>query len=532
MSSTSQKFFLYARKSTDEAERQVLSIEAQLFELREYAKKEGLEIVEEFIESKTAKEPGREIFNDMLAGIEDGKACGVVAWHADRLARNSIDGGRIIYLLDTGKLESLKFPTLWFENTPQGKFMLSIAFGQSKYYVDNLSENIKRGVRQKLRNGVWPGYAPLGYLNDKNKRCIVADKEKAPLIHKTFELYASGEHSLAGLREIINGLGLVGKKGGQLSISNYQYLLKNPIYFGMIRYNGELYEGKHEPIISKRLFDRAQGVMEAKSKPKTRQLKPYLYRGLFRCGSCGCFITTETQKGHNYLRCTKRKGNCTERYTREEIVSEQIREVIQTVALPNEWSDWLIAENRKDIEKSDHSSAALVGKLENEIYGVDNKLDTLLDMTISGHLSQDEYTSKKTTLLTQKTGLKEKLAASREQSHNRFELTESFIKALNQAEKITASGNLEANRDFLKKIGSNPTLAARTLRVPLQKPFALASIHKSAALAALASGPKSLFYSKLRRERDSNPRRAFTLNGFQDRRLQPLSHLSIIKLCS
>ncbi|MAZ67633.1 hypothetical protein CL652_02590 [bacterium] len=505
MSVQSQKFFLYVRKSTDEAERQVLSIEAQLFELREYAKKEGLHIIGEYIESKTAKEPGREVFNEMLAGIEDGKACGVVAWHADRLARNSIDGGRIIYLLDTGKLESLKFPTLWFENTPQGKFMLSIAFGQSKYYVDNLSENIKRGVRQKLRNGIWPGYAPLGYLNDKNKRCIVVDKEKAPLIRKTFELYASGEHSLSGLREIINALGLVGKKGGVLSVSNFQYLLKNPIYFGMIRYNGELYEGKHEPIISKRLFDRAQMVMKQKSKPKTKQLKPYLYRGLFHCGECGCFITTETQKGHNYLRCTKRKGNCTERYTREEIVSKQIKDVIQTVALPDEWTDWLIAENRKDKEKSDHSSAALIGKLEGEITEIDSKLETLLDMTIGGHLSQDEYASKKAALLTQKTDFKEKLATFRDQSHNRFELTESFIKELNQAEKITASGNLEANRDFLKKIGSNPTLAARTLRVPLQKPFTLAFMHKSAALTALASGPKSLFYSKLRATRVKYP---------------------------
>ena len=129
-----KKIFLYARKSTDEPERQVLSIEAQMFELREYAKKEGLNIVREFVESKTAKEPGREIFNEMIANIEKNEAEGILAWHPDRLARNSIDGGRIIYLVDTGKITTLKFPTFWFDPTPQGKFMLSIAFGQSKYY--------------------------------------------------------------------------------------------------------------------------------------------------------------------------------------------------------------------------------------------------------------------------------------------------------------------------------------------------------------------------------------------------------------
>ena len=136
------KFFLYARKSTDEPDRQILSIEAQIHELKEFAEREHLEIVDTFIESQTAKEPGRPIFNQMLSLIEKGKANGVVAWHPDRLARNSVDGGRIIYLIDIAKVVALKFPTFWFEPTPQGKFMLSIAFGQSKYYVDNLSENV------------------------------------------------------------------------------------------------------------------------------------------------------------------------------------------------------------------------------------------------------------------------------------------------------------------------------------------------------------------------------------------------------
>lgn len=145
------KYFIYCRKSTEDEERQVLSIEAQLAELREYAKRESLFVLKEFTESQTAKEPGRPIFNQMVAEIEQGNAQGILAWNPDRLARNSIDGGRIIYLVDTGKIKSLKFPTFWFEPTPQGKFMLSVAFGQAKYYTDNLRENILRGIRQKLR---------------------------------------------------------------------------------------------------------------------------------------------------------------------------------------------------------------------------------------------------------------------------------------------------------------------------------------------------------------------------------------------
>ena len=141
------KYFLYTRKSTDEEERQVLSIESQIAELKEFAAKEKLEIVDSFEESKTAKEPGRMVLGGMLKRIENGEAQGILAWHPDRLARNSIDGGKIIYLVDTIKILDLKFPTFWFDATPQGKFMLNIAFGQSKYYIDNLSENVKRGQR-------------------------------------------------------------------------------------------------------------------------------------------------------------------------------------------------------------------------------------------------------------------------------------------------------------------------------------------------------------------------------------------------
>src|SRR2546425_261050 len=136
--STQRNFFLYARKSTESEDRQVRSIGDQIAELRELARKEQLTITREYVESQTAKIPGRPVFNDMLSRIERGEAAGILSWHPDRLARNAIDGGRIIHLVDTGVIKEMKFPTFWFDPTPQGKFMLAIAFGQSKYYVDNL----------------------------------------------------------------------------------------------------------------------------------------------------------------------------------------------------------------------------------------------------------------------------------------------------------------------------------------------------------------------------------------------------------
>lgn len=110
------KYFVYIRKSTEDEERQVMSIEAQLAEINEFARREGLKISETFIESKSAKKPGRSIFNEMVGKIYESKdPIGILAWHPDRLARNSVDGGQIIYLIDIRKVESLKFPTFWFE---------------------------------------------------------------------------------------------------------------------------------------------------------------------------------------------------------------------------------------------------------------------------------------------------------------------------------------------------------------------------------------------------------------------------------
>jgi len=162
----------------------------------------------------------------MLDRICAGEASGILTWHPDRLARNSIDGGKIIYLLDTGKLLNLKFPTFWFENTPQAKFMLSIAFGQSKYYVDNLSENIKRGHRQKLRKGIWPGFAPLGYLNNHRTKEIDLDKDKAHFIKKAFELYATGDYTLKAIKQFLADSETASYRNKPLSVSCVQRMLK------------------------------------------------------------------------------------------------------------------------------------------------------------------------------------------------------------------------------------------------------------------------------------------------------------------
>jgi len=191
--------------------------------------------------------------------IEKGFAQGIVSWHPVRLARNSLDGGKIIYLLDTGQLQDLKFPTFWFQNTPQGKFMLNIAFGQSKYYVDNLSENAKRGLHFKARNGEWPGFAPFGYRNDRNTRSLVVHSNEAKLVKVVFKNFASGDFdSMKTIKNYLFEHGVKRKNDRPLHYNQIRDMLTRNLYCGLFTYAGETYEGKHTPLISKDLFDRVQ----------------------------------------------------------------------------------------------------------------------------------------------------------------------------------------------------------------------------------------------------------------------------------
>ena len=511
MKNQTKKFFIYTRKSTDDKDRQVRSIADQLSELKELALKEQLEVVDVFVEKQTAKIPGRPVFNEMLERMEKGEASGILAWHPDRLARNSVDGGKIIYLVDTGVISEMKFPTFWFDPTPQGKFMLSIAFSQSKYYVDNLSENIKRGHRNKVKDGIWPQMSPLGYIN-KDKR-IVPDPELAPLIKKTFEAYSTGSFTLRELRDKFNGLGLKRKSGKELAVSNYQKLLKNPIYTGLMLYNGEIFEGKHEPIISKKLFDSVQEVMTRKSKPKSRGLKPYLYRGFFRCGECGCFITTETQKGHNYLRCTKRKNPCSQRYAREEVITSEIQKEIKKVSLPEDWASWMLEENKKDVEREAQSATLFAEQTKAEISLLDSKIEKLMNAYLESALSLDEYREAKNKLVNQNQLLKEKLSAFEQKANNRFELTEKFLK---YNVELANKGTNEEKLHLFKKVGSNFQIKDRTVffepRGAWKNLLDSGIFGGNAFVSRLRRDPISASNSDFqfwRRERDSNPRGAF-----------------------
>ena len=474
------KFFIYCRKSSEDDERQALSIEAQLAELRDFAKQNSLFIVREYEESQSAKAPGRSVFNEMLGEMEKGVAQGILAWNPDRLARNSVDGGRVIYLIDMGKIATLKFPTFWFEPTPQGKFMLGVAFSQSKYYTDNLRENILRGIRQKIRRGELSAKAPLGYFNEPKLRTIEPDKKTFSKVKECLGAFAAGQFTLTGIQRKMFSLGLVSKDGKPLALSSVQKILTNPFYYGHFRYRGEVHEGSHKPMISKKLFDQIQIALVANGKPrKKRGEKGFLWKGFAVCGECGYAITAErkTKKSgrvYHYYHCTfkSRTQKCSQtRFLREEELTRQVRAEVQKVSLPDEWRDRFLERLNAESAETRQSSGLFAQNLRDEISSVKVRLERLTDAYLAEALELGEYLERKNALTAQKRTLEEKLSAFERKGTQWLELMRNWILEANQAENLIKRENLSGQKDFLVRIGSNRRIAAGMLAGEFKMPW-------------------------------------------------------------
>ncbi|TSC92439.1 MAG: recombinase, partial [Candidatus Berkelbacteria bacterium Licking1014_7] len=375
------KYFLYARKSTEDDDHQIMSIEAQLFELREYARRENVEILQEFIEAKSAKKPGREKFAEMIDAIEKSDGVGILAWHPDRLARK------------------------------QGLFMLQVAFGQSKYYSDNLVENINRGIRQKLRRGEWLTKAPFGYVNNQKTRTIEPHPMLSKVIVRAFEEFATGKHTLKSLAEFLAELGLETKNRTLLAKASISRMLTNQAYLGLVKHKGEYHEGRFEPILSATLFEAVQKILLRRAKPrKSKQRHDFPFTGLMTCGECGSAITAQFSRGkcgglYRYYRCTKKKGVCSQKYIQEKDLAAQIKARLQSVAICDEWTSKMLRQVDEWEKENNHSSQKFVQNLKNKLLETQEKLDKLVSAYIDGDIPKENYLPKKEELLKQKVSL-------------------------------------------------------------------------------------------------------------------------------
>ncbi len=470
------KYFLYARKSSEDDDKQMMSIEAQLFELREFARKENLEILSEFQESKSAKTPGRTVFGEMMAKIEEIGNVGILSWHPDRLARNSIDGGRVIYAIDQKNIVSLRFPTFWFEPTPQGLFMLQVAFGQSKYYSDNLSENVKRGVRQKLRRGEWLNLAPLGYVNNPRTRNIEPDEVKARAIKKAFEEYKTGNLTYVSLAQFLADLDVTTRKGKPLAKVSIKKLLTNRAYLGFIKYGDEWFNGNFAPLISPQLFADVQKVLQSRERPRKRKVKhDFPFTGLFRCGECGSMISAQwTTNRHGtkyrYYRCSKKSGRCGQSYLQEKDLVSQLKARLQTISLPDRYTAWMLERvrdwERKEIGVSQSESQNLSAKLKANEARMNKLVSTYLD----GDIPKAIYLKQKDTLMRSSLTLQAEKKDCDDGRNKWVEPLREWILDKKQATFLASADNFSEIARYVKKVGTNPTVRDKTACFSLSSP--------------------------------------------------------------
>jgi site-specific DNA recombinase len=338
------KYCLYARKSTESEERQILSIDSQIKEMLQLAEREDLEVVTMKRESHSAKETGkRPIFNEIIDELNQGKFNGILTWAPDRISRNAGDLGKIVDLMDSGALHEIRTFGQKFGNNPNEKFLLMILGSQAKLENDNRGINVKRGLRSRAEMGLWAGLAPLGYLNQNlmDKKCqILIDPHRAPIIRKMFEKVAfehySGRRIYNWLKHELN---FYTRGNKSLTMSGIFRILDNPFYYGVFerpKESGNWYTGKHEPIINQELFEKAQAQL--KRDKIVRENKEFAFTKLFTCGYCGSGISAEekykqlrdgTHARYIYYSCSRaRDRNCKNKYIREEELIAELLKIL------------------------------------------------------------------------------------------------------------------------------------------------------------------------------------------------------------
>ncbi|MGH7195300.1 MAG: recombinase family protein [Candidatus Saccharimonadales bacterium] len=490
------KYFLYARKSTEEEERQALSLDSQLERARTAFS--DLQIIELPPESASAFKPyNRPIFQQMIERIDAGEAHGIIAWHPDRLSRNEIDAAGITYRLRTQKLLDLKFGSYTFDNSPEGIMMLQMALTHSQYSSSKLSVDVKRGNERKLALGWKPGWAPTGYLNtperDKGTKVIIKDEERFGLVRKAWDLILTGNYTVPEIMKIATeDWGLRTRKtrkigGGPLCRSAWYGIFTNPFYAGLIRHNSETYNGSHRPMITLAEYDRVQAILGRKGKPrpKTHQIT---YRGPISCGECGCAITAEIKqkylqttgetKQYTYYHCT-RKRPCSQRgsITEEEIERKTEAALSELTILP-EFRDWALEALRENNDQEIEDRTAVHKNQTKALLSTQKQLDNLTKMRLKELITDEEYITQKEELTGELRSAKESVRDTEQRADKWLELTEQAFDFATTALDSFRCGNPETRRSIFITLGNSFTLKDKELTiqpcewfVPIQKQY-------------------------------------------------------------
>lgn len=466
------KYFIYIRKSTDDKAKQIQSIPDQKRILSALAKERGLKVVDIIIDEKSAKAPGRKGFGEMVERLQSNDANGIICWKMDRLARNTVDGGNLMWMLQNGTVKEFVTPTKTY-NTEDNTLVLSVEFGMATQFSRELRENVNRGMQSKVDKG-WATYrVPIGYLNEvngvKGEKKVLVDPDNFKALQRIWLKCIKDELTLKELHEYMKTDEPIYRNGKLLPFSTFCKVFRSKFYCGLLKYKGVWKVASHQPMITQTQFEQVQNILDKKFKSVRQSNLEFDFKGFFKCGCCDAWITAEEhnkmvkrtgQKAkYRYYRCVHRKKDvvCTEKPINEIKVVETIQKELDQLRIPQALMDFGLRKIKELEQAQDKTESTVESQLRKEITALNQRLKTIRNnfaeesdpncrQVIKDRLNELEIDLRK---------LEQDLATEIESQQNPHEeLTTSFA-VIDKAQDYLENGTSQQKKTILRHLGSN-----------------------------------------------------------------------------
>lgn len=437
--------------------------------IERHAAKNSLTISQWFEERETAAKRGRPIWNEMLKRLRKGKAHGVVIHKIDRSARNLKDWADLGEIIDQGIEVHFANESLDLHSRG-GRLSADIQAVVAADYIRNLREEARKGFYGRLKQGFYPMRAPVGYLDQGAGKPKTIDPVRGPLIRKGFELYASGKFTILPLVEELYRLGLRNLAGGKVTRNGLSTILNNPFYMGLmrVRTTGEVYEGSHEPLISKRLFDDVQDMLAGRFATRTKA-HDFLFRRFIACKGCGYSLIGERQKGNVYYRCHTK--TCATTSVREEVVQSVIEVNLETLTFSDRERSYLATRILELKANWVRQREQQLSNMNVKLQQVTERLNRLTDAFLDGTIEKDLYEERKEALLFEKRAIEDQLNDVKSGKTSLPEMLGKYVELAGDAYSLYQTAMTEKKRRLLKTLTSNCTMDRKSIDFAFATPF-------------------------------------------------------------
>lgn len=465
------RYFLYARKSTEWEDRQVQSLDDQVRIMQSKAESMWLKVVDTFIESKSAKAPGRPRFNEMISKINDKEAVGIIAWKLDRLSRNPIDSATIQYMLQNWSLDKIITNDKEYTVYDSG-LLMSVENGMSNQYILDLKKAVRRWQNTKYEKGIRPSLVPIWYLNNIIERDIISDEDRFKIVRQMWDLMLTWNYSIRKTITKANEewwLRTVKKRKsgwGPLSKSSWERIFRNIFYTWYFYYNWELIKWAHEPMISLEEYDRVQRLLWKKWKPRPKH-REFSYTGMITCWICWCMVTAETKnkyikstaetKEYTYYHCTKKKKDiaCTEKCITVEKLEDQISMILESIEIDVDFKKWVFDAIRENYNSEFEARDKMYQSIVSSITSEERKLKVLLNKLLKEMIDDDTYNENKNEIQNTITTLKKKRDSIDLKGQQTLETTEQIFDFTFNLSDSFSGWSIQRKKEMFSAIGKN-----------------------------------------------------------------------------